>query len=60
MSVTIEGKARTVGRAGVRFAGVFQANVCVQNPTRSGDLPVVLWIGNQPTPAGAVLPFVPP
>jgi uncharacterized protein (TIGR03437 family) len=39
------------------FAGVYQVNIQVPQLTRGGDLPVVLSVDGQSTPANVLLNF---
>jgi uncharacterized protein (TIGR03437 family) len=43
--------------AGMTFAGVFQINIQVPDGIATGEVPVVLKVGTQPSAQATVLPF---
>ena len=57
VQVTIDGLPAAVQFAGMTFAGVYQVNIQVPQLTRGGDLPVVLTVQGQSTPANVLLNF---
>jgi uncharacterized protein (TIGR03437 family) len=57
VQVTVDNLPAVVQFAGMTFAGVFQVNIQVPQLTRGGDLPVVLTVDGQSTPANALLNF---
>jgi len=57
VQVTVDGLPAVVQFAGMTFAGVYQVNIQVPQLTRVGDLPVVLTVEGQSTPANVMLSF---
>jgi uncharacterized protein (TIGR03437 family) len=57
VQVTVDNLPAVVQFAGVTFAGVFQVNIRVPQLTRAGDLPVVMTVAGQSTPANVLLNF---
>ncbi len=57
VQVTVDGLPAVVQFAGMTFAGVYQVNIQVPQLTRGGDLPVVLTMQGQSTPANVLMNF---
>jgi uncharacterized protein (TIGR03437 family) len=55
--VTVDNLPAVVQFAGMTFAGVFQVNIRVPQLARVGDLPVVMTVDGQSTPANVLLNF---
>jgi uncharacterized protein (TIGR03437 family) len=57
VQVTVDNLPAVVQFAGMTFAGVFQVNIRVPQLARVGDLPVVMTVDGQSTPANVLLNF---
>jgi uncharacterized protein (TIGR03437 family) len=57
VQVTVDNLPAVVQFAGMTFAGVFQVNIRVPELARVGDLPVVMTVDGQSTPANVLLNF---
>ena len=57
VQVTVDNLPAVVQFAGMTFAGVFQVNIQVPQLARGGDLPVVLTVDGQSTPANVFMNF---